>query len=164
VNLNLRERHGWTYGAFSFLNDNRGPGPFVVGAQVRGDATGPAIGEILNEVRALRDAPIAAAELHLAKESIARSLPAMFETTRSAVGTIGGLHLFDLPADFYAGLPSRIASLTEADVLEVARGFLKPEEMRVVVVGDRAQVEPQLVALGLGALDLRDAEAQPLGT
>jgi zinc protease len=162
INMNLREKHGYTYGAFSFMQDNRGAGPFVVGAAVRSDVTGPAIEEIFKEVKAMQSAPVTADELSLAKESVSRSLPALFETTNSTVGTIGQLYLFELPADYYSGLPGRIASMTAADVQSVAQKFLKPESMKVIAVGDRAQIVPQIEKLGLGDITYRGADAKPI--
>ena len=162
VNMNLREKHGYTYGAFSFQQDNRGAGPFVVGAAVRTDVTGPAIEEMLKEVKGMQQSPVTADELDLAKESVSRSLPALFETSNSTVGTIGNLYLFELPPDYYAGLPSRIANLTASDVQGVAKDFLKPDQMKVIAIGDRAVIEPQIQKLNLGEITYRGADAKPL--
>jgi zinc protease len=162
VNMNLREKHGYTYGAFSFMQDNRGAGPFVVGAQVRSDVTGPAIAEMFKEVKAMQETPVTENELYLAKESVSRSLPALFETTNSTVGTIGQLYLFELPADYYSGLPGRIAGMTTGDVQDVAKKFLKPEAMKVIAVGDRAQIVPQIEKLGLGDITYRGSDAKPI--
>jgi zinc protease len=162
VNMNLREKHGYTYGAFSFQQDNRGAGPFVVGAAVRTDVTGPAIEEMLKEVHGMQDAPVTADELSLAKESVSRSLPALFETSNSTVGTIGNLYLFELPPDYYAGLPSRIANLSADEVQGVAKDFLKPDQMKVIAIGDRAVIEPQIQKLNLGTITYRGADAKPM--
>jgi zinc protease len=162
INMNLREKNGYTYGAFSFMQDNRGAGPFIVGAQVRSDVTGPAIEEMFKEVKAMQSAPVTEDELSLAKESVSRSLPALFETTNSTVGTIGQLYLFELPADYYSGLPGRIAGMTTADVQSVAQKFLKPESMKVIAVGDRAQIEPQIRKLNLGDITYRAPDAKPI--
>jgi zinc protease len=162
VNMNLREKHGYTYGAFSFMNEWRGAAPFVVGAAVRSDVTGPAVEEMLKEVKAMRETPISADELHLAKESVSRSLPALFQTTNSTVGTIGGLYLNELPADYYSGLPARIATMNEADVQSVAQKFLSPDQMKVIAVGDRSVIEPQLEKLGLGPITHRSPDAKPI--
>ncbi|MEP7027391.1 MAG: pitrilysin family protein, partial [Candidatus Eisenbacteria bacterium] len=162
VNMNLREKHGYTYGAFSFQQDNRGAGPFVVGAAVRTDVTGPAIEEMLKEVHGMQDAPVTAEELDLAKDSVSRSLPALFETSNSTVGTIGNLYLFELPPDYYAGLPARIANLSAGDVQDVAKSFLTPDQMKVIAIGDRALIEPQIEKLKLGEITYRGADAKPL--
>ncbi len=162
VNMNLRERHGYSYGAFSFQQDNRGPGPFLVGAAVRSDVTGPSVEEMLKEVKGIQDTPVTADELVLAKESVSRSLPALFETTNSTVGTIGQLYLFELPSDYYAQLPARISSMTAGDVQAVAKKFLKPENMKVIAVGDRSVIQPQLEKLNLGTITHRGPDARPL--
>src|SRR5262249_43174005 len=147
VNLNLREAHGYTYGAFSFMQENRGPGPFVVAAAVRTDVTGPAISEMLKEVKGMQDKPVTDDELALAKDSVSRSLPALFQTTDDTVGTIGQLYLFELPPDYYSGLPARIQGLTATQVQDVAKQFLNPDQMKVIAIGDRGQIEPQIQKL-----------------
>ncbi len=162
VNLNLREKHGYTYGAFSFMQENRGPGPFVVAAAVRTDATGPSIDEMLKEVKGMQDQPVTEDELALAKDSVSRSLPALFQTTDDTVGTIGQLYLLELPPDYYASLPSRIQGMTASDVQSVAKQFLKPDQMKVIAIGDRAAIEPQIQKLNLGTITYRGADAKPL--
>ena len=160
INLNLRERHGYTYGAFSSLVETRGVGPLFVGSAVRADVTGASVHEMLNEAQAMTRAEVTPDELTLAKDSIARSLPALFETTRSAVGTVGLLFLFELPPDYYAGLPGRLASMTAADVFAATKRHLAPDRMLVVAVGDRAQAEPQIAGLKLGAVAYRDRDGK----
>src|SRR5260370_32382008 len=86
INMNLREQHGYTYGAFSFFRFHRAPGPFIASADVRTDATAPATAELFNELRRMRDTQMTSAELLLSKDSIARSLPGRFERgTEAAV-------------------------------------------------------------------------------
>jgi zinc protease len=162
INLNLRERHGYTYGAFSSLVETRGVGPLFVGSAVRADVTGASVREMLSEARAMTQAEVTPDELALAKDSIARSLPAQFESTRSAVGTLGALFLFDLPPDYYAGLPGRLASMTAAEVFAATRRYLAPDRMLVVAVGDRAQAEPQIADLKLGNMVYRDRDGQTI--
>jgi zinc protease len=161
INLNLRERHGYTYGAFSGLAETRGVGPLWVGASVRTDVTGASVQEIFREVRGMLERPVDDAELHLAKDSLTRSLPALFETTQTTVGTVGSLFLYELPPDYYGHLPARLAALTAEEVFAATRRHLDPERLLVVAVGDRAAIEPQLADLGLGAIAHRDAEGNP---
>jgi zinc protease len=163
VNLNLRERHGYTYGAFSSLVETRGVGPLFVGSAVRADVTGASVHEMLNEAQGMTQAEVTPDELALAKDSIARSLPALFETTRSAVGTVGSLFLFELPPDYYAGLPGRLASMTAAEVFAATKRHLAPDRMLVVAVGDRAQAEPQIGGLKLGSVAYRDRDGRSIG-
>jgi zinc protease len=148
INLNLRERHGFTYGASSAFVFRRGPGPFVVATGVRADATAQAITEIFSEIARMRDTEPSPEEMALAKDSIARSLPGLFETTSDTVSSIGQLFAHNLAEDYYRSLPKRIDRVTAAEVREVASKHLKPEEMVVVVVGDKNTVGPQLESLG----------------
>jgi zinc protease len=163
VNLNLREKHGYTYGAFSSLVETRGVGPLFVGSAVRADVTGASVREMLSEARAMTQAEVTPEELALAKDSIARSLPALFETTRSAVGTMGQLFLFDLAPDYYAGLPARLSSMTAAEVFAATKRHLAPDRMLIVAVGDRAQAEPQIGGLKLGSVAYRDRDGKSIG-
>src|SRR5256885_16513940 len=75
INMNLREAHGYTYGAGSFFNYHRAPGPFMVFWDVRTDATAPATWERLNDLRRMRDTGMTPAGALLSRGSIARALP-----------------------------------------------------------------------------------------
>jgi zinc protease len=166
INLNLREDKGYSYGAFSFIGQNRGVGPLMAGAAVRGDVTGPSIEEVLKEVSKIRDNGVTADELRMAKDSIVRSLPANFETSGSSASTMASIYLFDLPLDYYQTLPARIDAITANDVLDVAKKHLVPERMVVVAVGDRSKIESQISKLNLGTIAFRDADGKevPAGT
>jgi zinc protease len=155
INLNLRERNGYTYGAFSAVLENRGRAPLIVGSSVRTDVTGPALQEMIREMHGMLAAEVTKEELDMAKESIARSLPARFETTQSIVGSIGNLYMYDLAPEYYEGLPGRIAALTPADVYASTQKHLKPDQMVVVAVGDRRTIEAQVKPLKLGPIAIR---------
>jgi zinc protease len=158
INLNLREKNGYTYGANSAFGFRRGPGPFVVGTSVRTDVTAPAVREIFNELRAIRDAPVTREELTLARDSFSRSLPGDFDTTSSATGSSAQLFVYGLPLDYFNRLPASIQAVSAADVQRVARQYVLPEKMVVVAVGDRAKVEPGLAELGIGPVEIRTAD------
>jgi len=162
VNMNLRERHGYTYGAYSGVTETRGVGMFYLGASVRTDATGASIGEMFKEVEGIRQDPVTEDELRLAKDSIIRALPAMFETSESTVSTLGTLFMHELPDDFFEGLPDRIEAMTAPQILEATRRHVDPARMLVIAVGDRKEIEPQIAALGLGAITHRDADGNPV--
>jgi zinc protease len=162
VNLNLRERHGYTYGAFSGIGEYRGVGPLWIGASVRADVSGASLHEMFAELEAMQRAPVTEDELTLAKDSLSRSLPSMFETTESIASTFGSLFLLGLPADYYRGLPARLEAMSREAVFETTCRHLAPERTLVVAVGDRATIEPQVEALGLGAIEYRDLTGQLL--
>jgi zinc protease len=160
INMNLREAHGYTYGAFSALSENRGQGPFLIGTSVRTDVTGASIDEILKEVRGMVDRPVTDDELRMAKESTIRTLPANFQTTGATAGTIATLYLYDLPPDYYQTLPGRISAIQAADVQAVAKKYLAPDRMLVIAVGDRSKIEPQILKLNLGAVAYKDLDGK----
>jgi zinc protease len=162
INMNLREKHGYTYGAFSSLPENREPCPYYLQADVRTDVTGPAVAEVVKEVDGMLAAPVSDDELKLAKESIARTLPARFQTSASTAYTFGQLFLFDLPPDYYQGLPLRLESITKDDVTQTTKKHLRPGDMKVIAVGDRAKIEPQLAALKLGPIGFRTLDGEPV--
>jgi zinc protease len=158
VNMNLREKHGYTYGAFSTFNFRRGPGPFYIGTGVRGDTTAESVREIFNEVDGMRKGPLTPAELSLAKDAIARSLPGLFESTEQTASAIARLYIYSLPLDFYRTLPGRIDQVDAAQVQNLAEKYLIPDKLVVVAVGDRTKIEPELQKLGLGSVELRTLE------
>jgi zinc protease len=162
INMNLREEHGYSYGAFSSVYENTQEGPIMVGTQVRADVTGPSVAEIVKEVKGMLEREVSEEELRLAKESIARSLPALFQTSQSTAATIGDLYLFDLPPDYYQELPKRIEAMSAADVFEATKTHISPDRMKVIAVGDRKLVDRQIAALKLGPIAYRTPDGRPV--
>lgn len=156
INLNLRETHGYTYGASSLFAYRRAAGPFLVGTGVRSDVTSEAVTEILREIDRMRSTDPTPAEVAMAKDSIARSLPGMFETTAQTAATIGGIFVHGLPTDQFRTLPGKIDAVTGADMRRVAEKYLKPSELVIIAVGDRAKIEPGLRKLGFGPVEFLD--------
>jgi zinc protease len=160
INMNLREAHGYTYGAGSFFNYHRSAGPFVVFSDVRTDATAPATSEVFNELRRMRETQMTPAELLLSKDSIARSLPGRFERGTAAAATFAELFTYDLPLDYYSSLPDRINAVTIEQAQAMAKKYIQPEKMIVLAVGDRAKIEEDMKKLNLGKVEIRDTEGK----
>lgn len=157
INMNLRERNGYTYGAFSFFDFRRGPGPFMAGAMVRTDVTAPAAKELFKELHAITVDPPNASEVMLGKNFSLQSLSGMFETAGSTSGLIGDLFVYNLPADYYRSLPSQYDSLTPDEIAAAGRKEVHAGHLVLVAVGDRAKIQPGLEQLGLGPIELRDS-------
>jgi zinc protease len=157
INLNLREEHGYTYGAFSLFNYFRYSGIFLAGGAIRTDATAPAVTETFKEIRRMMDTKMTPGELDLARDSESRSLPGSFETSREASGTFANIFIYDLPNDFYQKLPVQLSAVTAEQAQALASKYLKPDQLFVVCVGDRAKIEADLRKLNLGAVEIRDA-------
>jgi zinc protease len=160
INMNLREAHGYTYGAFSFFRFHRAPGPFIAGADVRTDATAPATAELFKELRRMRDTQMTPAELILSKDSIARSLPGRFERGTEAAASFAELFTYDLPLDYFSTLPERINAVTIEQAQAVAKKYILPDKMIVLAVGDRAKIEEDMKKLNLGKVEIRDTDGK----
>ncbi len=159
INLNLREAHGYTYGAWSaFIYRHRSPGPFWIRAGVRTDVTAPSVAEIFKELRRIQESAPTSEELELARASRIRSLPGEFETSGGAAADYSDAFVFGLGLDYYARLPAELAAVTSAAAYAVAKKYLRPDSLVVIAVGDRAKIEPELVKLDLGLIEHRDAD------
>ena len=150
INMNLREEHGYTYGAFSFFWFYRGTGPFIAGAQVRSDVTAPATEQLFKELNGIHSNPLTDAELRQSKDSIIRSLPGNFESADSVNRQLADLWLFALPVDYYSKLPAQIEGVTSADAQQAAAKYIHPENLLVIAVGDKTKIETGLKDLKLG--------------
>ncbi|HEU5451221.1 MAG TPA: insulinase family protein, partial [Terriglobales bacterium] len=160
INLNLREAHGYTYGAFSTFSYRRGKGPFFVGSMVRTDVTAPAVKEVFNELDKMRATQPSAAEVSMAQQTLERGLTAAFETTQQTAATMRNLYTYNLPLDYYRNLPAKYAAVTPGDVQQMAEKYLSPDKMVVVVTGDRAKIESGLKELSLGPTETLDASGK----
>src|SRR5262249_4977822 len=148
INLNLREDKGYTYGASSHFIFRMGPGPFQAGGSVRTEVTREALVELIKELTDVTGArPVSDEELGFAKEQLIRGFPSRFETTAGVAGTLVELVLFNLPDDYFANYTATVEAVTPAGVNRVARKYLDPAHFTILIVGDRAKVEPALKSL-----------------
>ncbi len=162
INMNLREKNGFTYGAFSGFGYFRGGGPFYAGAQVRTDVTAPAARELFSELDRIHSVPATPEELKLAKDNALRSLPGEFETVGSESGLMASLFVYNLPLDYFQKLPAQYNAVSPADVAAAAAKYIHPENLIVVAVGDREKIQADLEKLNLGPLELRDKSGDPV--
>jgi len=163
INLNLRERNAFTYGAHSEFEWRRGAGPFVVSTAVASEVTAAAAREILAEIDRIRAEPIGEDELTLATSYLSGVFPIRYETTASIATAIANMVLYGLEDSYFDSYRSRIQSVTATDVLEAARRHLDPGRLRLTVVGDAATIREPLEALGAGALTVYDTEGTVIG-
>lgn len=155
LNQNLRETHGYTYGAGSGFGLRRAPGPFIASAEIVTAKTDSALIEFTKELRAIRDT-VPSDELAKAKRYLQLSLPEEFETTGSIALQMLPLITYGIPLEFYNTAVQNIGAVTQADVQRVARRYVNPDNITVVIVGDRKVIEPGLRALKPGEIVVRD--------
>ena len=152
---NLRETHGYTYGARSRFDMRREAGPFTANAEIVTAKTDSALIEFMKELRAIRDT-VPQAELQKAKRYLQLMLPSLFETTGDIAYQLTPLAIHGLSLDFYNSYVQQIEQVTQADVQRVARKYINPEQLSIIVVGDRKQIEDAIRKLGMGEVEIRD--------
>ena len=145
INLNLREAHGYTYGAFSGFEWRRAAGPFVVSTAVKSDVTADAVREILGEIERMRREEIGEEELTLATSYLDGVFPIRYETTSAIAAALANLVIHDLPDDYYDRYREHVRAVTTRSVQRAAQEHLHPDQLRIVVVGD-----PAVIAAPLG--------------
>jgi predicted Zn-dependent peptidase len=152
---NLRETHGYTYGAGSGFGLRRSAGPFISSGEIVTAKTDSALIEFVKELRAIRDT-VPQDELAKAKRYLQLGLPASFETTGGIAGEFLPLLTYGIPLDFYATAVQQYGAVTQADVQRVARQYIDPDRLTIVIVGDRKTIEPGIRALKPGEIIIRD--------
>ena len=165
VNMNLREKRGYTYGARTGFTYRRGAGPFEASADVQTAVTKESVMEFLKELNGIRGAiPVTAAELEYNKQSIIRRFPQGFETNGQISGQLSSLVVYGLPDSYFNDYISKINAVTLEDVSRVANKYLTPDKMAILVVGDRKVIEPGLRQIDVWGNSLRflDADGNPV--
>jgi zinc protease len=149
LNQNLREEHGYAYGAGSGFDMRLSAGTFVARAAVQTDKTADALHEFFNELNAIGAKPVSDAELTRGKNYVALGFPAQFETMGDLSRQIEDLIVYKLPDDYYQRYVPEILKVTAADVQKTAATYIQPSKFAVVVVGDRKTIEAGIRALKL---------------
>ena len=147
LNLNLREKHAYTYGVHGQALATRQWGAFFVATDVKTEATADSLFELLSELDRARDpgrgAPIQDQEAARARTDLMHSLGARLEHTSSMADAMRTAFAEGLPADYYAKYPALVAGIPTSEVIEQAKR-LAPQRLLVVIVGDHAQIQPLL--------------------
>jgi zinc protease len=153
LNLNLREKHGYTYGAQSQFDMRLGAGPFVAAAGIQTDKTADALKEFFNELNGILQ-PVPADELTRAKHYVSLRYPLGFETTGDIAARLEQALVYRLPEDYFSTYVQRIEAVNAAEVQRVAQKYILPGKFAVVIAGDRAAIEPGIKALNLGPIKI----------
>jgi predicted Zn-dependent peptidase len=149
LNQNLRERHGYTYGASSAFDMRLSAGPFIAAAGVQTDKTAEALREFFNELKGI-SGHIAAEELARARNYVALGFPAEFETSSDLSRRIEELIVYELPEDYFERYVPAVQAVTADDIRKAAARYIEPSQFVVVIVGDRKRIEPGIRATDLG--------------
>lgn len=152
LNLNLRERNGFTYGVRSSFATRRGKGPFAVSTSVENAVTGAATEEIFREIEGIVDEGPTGEEVEAATSYLAGVFPLRLETTGQIASRVAEMVVYDLPADYYRTYRDHVRRVTREQAAESARRHIRPDALCTVVVGDADAVAGPLEALGIGTV------------
>ncbi|WP_433935148.1 M16 family metallopeptidase [Sorangium cellulosum] len=161
LNQNLREDHGWSYGAASAFTEARQQGAFVARASVVAEATGPALKEMLGELARMADSGLTRDELAKVQAQDRADLVSTYETANRTALRYATLARLGLPETFDAAASQSRQQATLAGLAELARA-VDPKSATIVVVGPQQEILPQLKAIGLGEPEAWDVEGQPI--
>jgi predicted Zn-dependent peptidase len=160
VNMNLREKHGYTYGARSYFDARLYPGPFVVSTEVSTSVTSQSVAEILFELRRITDETISEEELTLVKNYVIGSFPLQLETPQQVASRVATIVAYDLPRDYYDTFRAKVAAITSDDLLAAARKYLHPDHVTIVASGDLSVLKSTMA--GFGAMVVYDTDGKPI--
>jgi predicted Zn-dependent peptidase len=158
LNFNLREKHGFTYGAASSFSFLRQAGSFAARAAVFVESTAPAVREMLSELSGLRERPITADEHAKAHATLLMRVAEGLSSTGGMATTFGELGLYGLPLDEPMRFVGALGRATADDLRNLSERYVDPDAACIVIVGDRAAIEPGLRDLGLPAPVLRNTD------
>ncbi|HSP32984.1 MAG TPA: pitrilysin family protein [Thermoanaerobaculia bacterium] len=149
INLNLRERHGYTYGARSQFAFRRQAGPFVVAAPVRNEVTRESVEEMLGELRRIRTGDVEQQELDDTKNYLMGVFPATVQSSSDIAGRLVDMELYGLPEDYFDRYRENIGAVGREAVERVAKKYIDPDRALIVIVGNASMIREPLGQLGM---------------
>jgi zinc protease len=155
LNLNLRERHGFTYGVRSRFSFRSRPGPFEISTAVGNAVTAPAVREIFAELEGFAERGPTADEVAAARDFAAGVFGLQLETAGQVASRLTQLVIYGLPDAYFHEYRSCLRAVTADEAAEAARQHMRPADAQVVVVGDADVVASPLEALDVGPVDVR---------
>ena len=161
LNTNLRETHGYSYGAFSGFEERISPGPFVASAGVQTDKTAEALREFFNEFAGILK-PIPGEEIEKAKNYVALGFPAEFESTGDLARKLEEQVVHGLSDEYFPTYIRSVVQVAAKGVESAAARYIQPDKFAIVVVGDREAIEDNIRKLNLAPVEVLTVE-QVLG-
>lgn len=158
--MNLREEKGYTYGAYSRFHTKRLLGEFEATAEVRTSVTGESLKEFFYEINLIREEKVSENELNDAKNFLSGVFPIRAETQEGLTNLIVMQQLYNLPDDYLQTYRDNVNAVTIEDVERVAKTYLRPDEVAMVIVGDAEEILPQ-VSDFVEKIEIFDTEGNP---
>jgi zinc protease len=162
MNMNLREKHGYTYGAFSGLDLRPGAGAFRATSEVRTNATDSALVETVGEYKRIASEAVPASELQGMVNNLVSGFPNSVQSVQGLSASLQSLIIWGLPLDFYTTYRERLSAVTPDDIKRVGASKLTPDNVIVVVAGDLSKIEAPIRARNLGIVEVWDANGNKI--
>ena len=156
MNMNLREKRGYTYGAFSNLDLRTGAGVLRVSSDVRTNATDSAVAEAVSEYRRIVTEPVPAPELQSALNNVVSSFPSSVQRVQGLSQNVQSLIVWGLPLDFYVTYREKLSAVAPDEIARAAKAHLTPDNIIIVVAGDLSKIEAPIRARNLGTVEVWD--------
>lgn len=142
LNLNLREKHGYTYGASSMFSYYKENAHFFVSTSVGIENTSNALDEIIKELNEIKNG-ITTVELDFAKSSIIRKFPLQFETYTQIASNLIGMIKYSLPVDYFNKYLDNVKNVSKEDINGITKKNIFPDKLLITVVGDKEKLLKQ---------------------
>jgi zinc protease len=163
LNQNLREEHGYTYGAQALFRYRQHGSDWLVATNVRADATGAAMQEIMSELKAPgSDRPLTESEISIARNAELNTFPAQFESPAQIASSFASLAKYHLPQDYLRGVAQELRAVDGKLASEILAKVANPDELTILIVGDQSLIEPQLRQSGFDPIKYLDADGKPV--
>ncbi len=157
INLNLREAHGYTYGAHSTIVSDPLVGKFDVSWEGRNSVTDSSIAQALKELKKLRTGGVKEEELTSTKKYIMGSFARSLESPQTVANFVLNIERYNLPKDYYKNYLKNVDKVTLDEMKNIARKYVKPNNAYIVVVGNADEVAKKLKKFSLsGKVDFYD--------
>ncbi len=157
INKNLRETHGFTYGAGSSLRSDKLIGDFSASTTVRNSATDSAITEIINEMKKIRNEKVPEEELVLTKNYLTGNFARSLERPQTIANFAIDIERYNLPKDYYKNYLKNLNAVTSDEILSIAKKYVKPNNMNLVVIGNAEEIAQNLLRFSItGKIDYYD--------
>ncbi|MGE0770069.1 MAG: insulinase family protein [Cyclobacteriaceae bacterium] len=148
MNQNLREKHGYTYGARTQLSSDAIIGNFNASTSVRNEVTDSALFEMISELKRITEEPVSNDELVSAKAYIAGAFGRSLESPQTIASFAVNTARYNLPKDYYSSYLQRLDAVTLADVQAVSKKYIRPDHAHLVVVGKGSEIADKLKQFG----------------
>ena len=145
---NLREKHGFTYGAYASTGSGRFQSAFRANAAVRNEKVDSAVVEFMKEIQVMRTEKVSADDLQNAKNLYNGSFALGLENPARTAGFASNILINNLPKDFYRTYLQKINAVTADDILRVSKKYFGYDDARIVIVGNQEKFVPGLKKMG----------------